>query len=61
MAGHRGGDTVVHGLDQHNKILKAVMDGKPEKAAKAMRDHLIKFSTGIIEIEKKYRDRIIPG
>ena len=60
VAGYRGGDTVVHGLDQHNTILKAVTSGKPDKAAKAMRDHLIKFSTGIIEIEKKYRDRIIP-
>ncbi len=61
VAGHRGGDTVVHGLDQHNTILKAVIDGKPDKAEKAMRDHLMKFSTGIIEIEKEYRDRIIPG
>lgn len=61
VAGHRGGDTVVHGLDQHNTILKTVIDGKPDKAEKAMRDHLMKFSTGIIEIEKEYRDRIIPG
>ena len=60
VAGYRGGDAVVHGLDQHNTILKAVISGKPDKAARAMRDHLIKFSTGIIEIEKKYRDRIIP-
>jgi len=60
VAGYRGGDTVVHGLDQHNKILRSVIDGKPEKAAKAMHDHLTQFSNGIIEIEKKYRDRIIP-
>lgn len=61
VAGHRGGDTIVHGLHKHNDILKAVIDGKPEKAADAMRGHLTQFSNGIIEIEKKYRDRIIPG
>ncbi len=59
VAGHRGGDTVVHGLEQHNHILKAVMDGKSDEASKAMRDHLIKFSKGIIEIEKEYRSRIV--
>ena len=58
VAGYRGGDTVVHGLKQHNQILKAVIDGEPDKAAKVMLDHLTKFSSGIIEIEKKYRDRI---
>ena len=57
-AGYRGGDMVVHGLEQHNQILKAVIDGNPEKASKAMMDHLTKFSNGIIEIEKEYRDRI---
>jgi GntR family transcriptional repressor for pyruvate dehydrogenase complex len=58
VAGYRGGDTVVHGLDQHNDILNAVMEGKPEEASIAMQDHLTKFSSGIIEIEKEYRDRI---
>ncbi len=60
VAGHRGGDTVVHGLDRHNKILKAVINGEPDNAAKAMYDHLKQFSNGIIKMEKKYRDRIIP-
>ena len=58
VAGHRGGDTVVHGLEQHNEILNAVIEGKPEEASRAMMDHLTKFSTGILEIEKDYRDRI---
>ena len=58
VAGHRGGDTVVHGLEQHNEILNAVIEGKPEEASMAMIDHLTKFSTGILEIEKDYRDRI---
>ena len=58
VAGYRGGDSVVHGLEQHNQILKAVLDGNPQTAHKAMYDHLTEFSNGIIEIEKKYRDRI---
>ena len=58
VAGYRGGDTVVHGLEQHNQILNAVLEGKPEKAEKAMRDHLVQFSSGIIDFEKEYRDRI---
>jgi GntR family transcriptional repressor for pyruvate dehydrogenase complex len=44
VAGYREGDTVVHGTGQHDHILKAVLEGKPGKAAKAMRDHITKFS-----------------
>ncbi|MBN2418653.1 MAG: FadR family transcriptional regulator [Deltaproteobacteria bacterium] len=58
VAGYRGGDTVVHGLEQHNEILMAVLDGDPEKASSAMLDHLTKFSNGMIEFEEKYRHRI---
>lgn len=58
VAGYRGSDTVVHGLEQHNQILNAVLEGKPEKASQAMLDHLTEFSNGIIETEKEYRDRI---
>jgi DNA-binding FadR family transcriptional regulator len=58
VACYREGDTVVHGTGQHNHILKAVMEGKPDKAAKAMRDHLMKWSNRLLELEKKYRERI---
>ncbi len=58
VAGYRGGDTVVHGLDQHNDVLKAVLDGDSDKAADYMKAHLDKFSTGILDLEIKYRDRI---
>ena len=58
VAGYREGDMIVHGTGQHNEILEAVLAGNPDKASDAMRDHLEKYSSGLIEIEKKYRDRI---
>lgn len=58
VAGYRQGDMVVHGMDQHDYVLKAVLAGKSDKAAEAMRDHLIKYSNGLIELEKKYRERM---
>ena len=57
-AGYRGGDNVVHGLDQHGDVLKAVLNGDPDKAADYMSDHLAKFSNGILDLEIQYRDRI---
>lgn len=58
VAGYREGDVVVHGLEQHNHILKAVLDGEPDKAEKAMRDHLTEFSNSLIDTEKKYHERM---
>lgn len=58
VAGYRKGDTVVHGTGQHGEVLKAVLEGKPDKAAKAMKDHLTKFSKGLIGLEKQYRRRM---
>ncbi|MFC1838386.1 FadR/GntR family transcriptional regulator [Thermodesulfobacteriota bacterium] len=55
---YREGDTVVHGTEQHNYILKAVEEGKPDEAEKAMRDHLIKYSSLLVDLEKQYRERI---
>jgi GntR family transcriptional repressor for pyruvate dehydrogenase complex len=58
IAGHRNGDAVVHGIGQHGEILEAVLQGDPEKAEKAMTDHLTKFSNGLIDLEKYYRNRM---
>jgi GntR family transcriptional repressor for pyruvate dehydrogenase complex len=58
VASYREGDTIVHGTGQHVHVLKAVLEGKPDEAAKAMHDHLIKYSSRFIELEKYYRDRI---
>lgn len=58
IAGHRNGDPVAHGTDQHGKILDAVLEGKPDEAAKAMRNHLTKFSNNLIGLEKQYRSRM---
>lgn len=58
VACHREGDTVVHGTDQHNSILNAVKEGNPDEAEKAMRDHLMKYSNRLIDLEKIYRERI---
>ena len=58
VACYREGDPVVHGTDQHNYILKAVLEGNPDEAEKAMRDHLIKYSNRLIGLEKKYRERL---
>jgi DNA-binding FadR family transcriptional regulator len=58
IAGHRKGDAIVHGTGQHAHIVKAVIEGMFDKAAKAMRDHLKKFSNGLVELDKKYRQRI---
>jgi len=58
IAGHVEGDAVVHGTGQHGEILEAVLKGKPDQAAEAMRDHLTKFSSGLIDLEKQYRSRM---
>jgi GntR family transcriptional regulator, transcriptional repressor for pyruvate dehydrogenase complex len=58
VAGYRKGDAVVHGTGQHNEILEAVLGRKPDRAAEAMRDHLTKFSQGLIGLEKEYRKRM---
>jgi GntR family transcriptional regulator, transcriptional repressor for pyruvate dehydrogenase complex len=58
VAGYREGDMVVHGIGQHNEILDAVLAHDPDRASDAMRRHLEKYSSRLIEIEKEYRDRI---
>jgi GntR family transcriptional repressor for pyruvate dehydrogenase complex len=58
IAGYRKGDAIIHGTGQHIQIVKAVIRGETEKAAKTMHDHLKKFSDGFIELDKKYRQRI---
>lgn len=58
VAGYRKGDAVVHGTGQHDEVLKAVLERKPNAAAKAMRDHLLKFSKGLVGLEKQYRKRM---
>lgn len=58
VAGYRKGDTVVHGTGQHNEILEAVLAHEPDRAAKAMRRHLTKFSKGLVSLEKQYRKRM---
>jgi GntR family transcriptional regulator, transcriptional repressor for pyruvate dehydrogenase complex len=58
VAGYREGDMIVHGTGQHDAILEAVLKGNPEKAAEEMEEHLTKYSSRTIEIEKKYRERI---
>ena len=58
VAGHREGDPIVHGTGQHTKIINAILEGKPDEAAEAMREHLIKYSARLVELEKKYRERI---
>ena len=58
VAGYRKGDAIVHGTGQHAHIVEAVVEGKPNKAAKAMKDHLKKFSDGLVELDKKYRQRL---
>jgi DNA-binding GntR family transcriptional regulator len=49
---------VVHGTGQHNEILEEVIAGNPDNASDAMKDHLEKYFNGLIEMEKKYRDRM---
>jgi GntR family transcriptional repressor for pyruvate dehydrogenase complex len=58
IAGYRKGDAIVHGTGQHTHIVKAVIEGKPDNAAKAMQDHLKKFSSGLVALDMKYRQRI---
>jgi GntR family transcriptional repressor for pyruvate dehydrogenase complex len=58
VAGYRKGDAVVHGTGQHHEILDAVLAHEPEKASRAMQDHLTKFSNGLIGLEKQYRKRM---
>lgn len=61
VAGYREGDTVVHGLMQHNDILSAVINGKADEAANAMHDHLMSSLNGLTELEKQYRERMSNG
>ena len=58
VAGHREGDPIVHGTGQHTKVLNAILEGRSDDAAEAMREHLIKYSARLVELEKKYRERM---
>lgn len=58
IAGYRKGDKVVHGTNQHDHIVKAVVEGSPDKAARAMSEHLKRFSDALVELDKKYRQRL---
>jgi GntR family transcriptional regulator, transcriptional repressor for pyruvate dehydrogenase complex len=48
-------DPILHGLRQHNQIVEAVLEKDPERAAKAMTDHLKKFADAFINFDKKYK------
>jgi GntR family transcriptional regulator, transcriptional repressor for pyruvate dehydrogenase complex len=45
----------LHGVGEHDEMVAAVIDEKPEAAAKAMTDHLKKFCEGLIRMDKTYR------
>ena len=36
----------------------SILEGRPDEAAEAMREHLIKYSARLVELEKKYKERI---
>ena len=44
ITGYREGDMVVHGTNQHDDIVKAILESNPDEAARAMRVHLKKYS-----------------
>lgn len=49
------GDPILHGVKQHDRIVEAVLEKNPEKAANAMTDHLKKFADAFIDFDKKYK------
>jgi DNA-binding FadR family transcriptional regulator len=48
-------DQPLHGVGQHDQIVRAVLDKDPEKASQAMEDHLKKFAGAFVDLDKKYR------
>ena len=52
------GDVPIHGTGQHDQIVEMVLEGNPEGAAQAMKDHLIKFAEAFVALDKKYREKM---
>lgn len=45
----------LHAVGEHDAVVAAVLAGDPDKAAKAMTDHLKVFCEGLIKMDKTYR------
>ncbi|MBN1848474.1 MAG: FadR family transcriptional regulator [Deltaproteobacteria bacterium] len=54
----QAGDVPIHGTGQHDQIVEMVLEGNPEGAAQAMKDHLIQFAEAFIALDKKYRKKM---
>jgi DNA-binding GntR family transcriptional regulator len=48
----------IHGTDQHDQIVEMVIKGNPDGAAKAMKNHLLRFADAFVALDKKYREKI---
>jgi GntR family transcriptional repressor for pyruvate dehydrogenase complex len=51
----------LHPAGMHRPIVEAVLAGKPDEAAEAMRLHAIEFGEIMIEMEKRFRQNMMPG
>jgi GntR family transcriptional regulator, transcriptional repressor for pyruvate dehydrogenase complex len=51
----------LHPAGMHRPVVEAVIAGRPNQAAEAMRIHAIEFGEIMIEMEKKFRQNMIPG
>ncbi len=47
----------LHPAGMHVPIVNAILSGDPEKAAKEMEKHAIKFGNNLIQLEKTFRQR----
>jgi DNA-binding FadR family transcriptional regulator len=47
----------IHPPGMHNEIVKAVLEGKPDEAADAMRRHALEFNAILIEMERGFRKK----
>ena len=54
-----GEDPPLHGVGQHDQIVETVLEGNPDGAARAMKDHLLKFSVALVDPDKKFRKKMV--
>ena len=50
---------IIHPPGLHRPVVDAVLEGDPEAAAEAMRNHALIFYENLINLEKSYRQKVV--
>lgn len=52
---------VIHPKGMHDAVVSAVIGGDGEEASKAMHEHLVEFGKNLLQMEKTFREGIMPS